>query len=182
MIVTSGNIKEKQIKGKQKILIVILVVIAAAAVAVSIWAVWFRDTMPVSTPDYAPQQIESNAQPIDEKDTAKLEQQERGGAVSLTYSNKASLSLSTRETSLMFQNPTKSNQDMKIEIAIDNKTIVESGRLEPGYKVDKLADADIDKLSVGTYEGKFIVSYYDAASGEKAIVNTEIPLTITVMD
>ena len=82
----------------------------------------------------------------------------------------------------MFQNPARSNQDMKLEIVIDGKAIVASGKLEPGYKVDKLSGVDTDKLSAGTYEGKFVVSYYNAQSGEKAVVNTEIPVTITVKD
>ena len=36
-------------------------------------------------------------------------------------------------------------------------------------------------LSPGGYEGKFIVLYYDPDSGEKAMVNTEIPITVNVV-
>lgn len=34
----------------------------------------------------------------------------------------------------------------------------------------------------GGYEGKFIVLYYDSVSGEKAVVQTEIPVRVTVAD
>lgn len=162
---------------RTKIIIAVLCAITLLAVGVSIFALLHKD----KPSDYAPQQIEQNAEPIkDEDSTEKLEQQSGGGAVSLTYSNQVTLSLSKKTVSLMFQNPTRSNQDMKVEIVIDGKTIAESGRLEPGFKVDTLSEVDTDKLSAGTYEGKFVVSFYDAESGEKAVVNTEIPITITV--
>lgn len=163
-----------------KVLIIILVLITAAAVGTTIWALFFRNRVPEVSPDYAPQQVEANAERIDDDDTLKLEQSDGGGAVSLTYSNKVTLTLSSKEAALMFQNPAKSNQDMKLELEIDGKVIAASGKLEPGYKISTLSDVDTDKLSEGTYEGKFVVSYYDTASGEKAILNTEIPIVITV--
>lgn len=172
--------KEKLSNSGRMILIMLLCVITASAIGVSAWALWFRSAKPAAAPDYAPRQVESNAQPIESDDTSKLEQASGGGAVSLTYSKEVTLTLSAKEAALMFQNPSKSNQDMKLKIVIDDKTIAESGRLEPGYKVEKLSNVDTQKLSAGTYNGKFVVSYYDAESGEKAIVNTEIPITITV--
>ena len=39
-----------------------------------------------------------------------------------------------------------------------------------------------DMLSPGSYEGSFAVLYYDPDTGEKAMVDTEIPLTITVQE
>ena len=38
-----------------------------------------------------------------------------------------------------------------------------------------------EMLQPGGYEGKFIVLYYDQTSGEKSMVNTEIPITINVV-
>lgn len=176
------NLKMKETNSRNKLLIIILSIITVIAVGVTIWALFFRDTNQVSNPDYAPQQVESNAQKAKEDDTKKLDQPKGGGAVSLIYSKEVMLSLSTKEVTLMFQNPSKSNQNMKIEVVIDSKTIVESGRIEPGYKVEKLSKVDTKKLSAGKYDGKFIVSYYNSESGEKAVLNTEIPITITVKD
>ena len=50
----------------------------------------------------------------------------------------------------------------------------EDGKLDLMEGVEK-------KLGVGGYEGKFIVHYYDQTTGEKAMVNTEIPITINVV-
>lgn len=73
-------------KGK-KILIPVLLLITLIAIGVTIWALCFRDTAPVLAPDYAPVEEESNAQAIEDDSDEKLEAEEGGGAVSLTYSN-----------------------------------------------------------------------------------------------
>jgi len=90
------------------------------------------------------------------------------------------LDLSTKEAEIMFQNPSKSNQDMALQLVIDDKIIAQSEILPVGYKLSKLVNVDTDKLTAGVYEGKFIVLYYNAETAEKAIVNTEILVTITV--
>lgn len=170
---------------KGQILIIILFVITLIAVGISVWAVCFRDNKPSdknadSLPDYAPRQIEQDALPLSENGDEKMSVPEGGGAVSLTYSNEVALSLSSKSADIMFQNPGKSNQDIILQLDIDGKIIAESGRIIPGYKLDKLDDVDADMLEQGVYEGKFLVIYYDSVSGERAIVNTEIPVTITV--
>jgi len=166
---------------RNKILILILILITAAAVGVTVWAVWFRGNDDVPPDDYAPRQVDKNALPIDDEEpTDKLSQAEGGGAVSLTYMKDVTLNLGTKEASILFQNPFKSNQDMALQLVIDNKIIAGSDKLPPGYKLSVMTNVDVDKLSAGTYEGKFVVLYYNAGTGEKAIVNTEIPVTITV--
>lgn len=86
-----------------------MLLITVAAVGVSIWAIWFRDSAPVLAPDYAPRQLEENAEPLGD-------------------------------------------------------------------------DGDEKRLTAGGYNGKFIVLYYDRTSGEKAMINTEIPVTVTVTE
>jgi hypothetical protein len=107
-----------------------------------------------------------------------------GGSVSLTYMREVTVDLSEKQAKLLFANPGKSNQDMVIQIIIQDVVICQSGTLTPGHQVKML---DLLKgteklLSAGVYEGKFNILYYHPESGEKAIVNTEIPVTITVQD
>lgn len=163
---------------KQKWIILILALITIAAVTVTL-VVLLRPKETPPPPDYAPQQVEPNANPIGDGGD-KLSQPEGGGAVSLTYSNEAMLTLSSKTAQLMFQNPTRSNQDMVLELVVADKALVRSGRLPPGYKVEALSGVDVTGLSAGTYEGKFRILYYNVDSGEKAVVNTEIPITVTV--
>ncbi|MDM8247267.1 hypothetical protein QUW49_01230 [Lacrimispora saccharolytica] len=169
-------------KSRSNRLIPVLLVITAAAVCITVWALFFRDTGPALTPDYAPQEEEQNAEPIPDDSGEKLEDPEDGSSVSLTYSRDVTISLSEKEASLLFANPGKSNQDMVLQIVVQGEVIVQSGTLKPGNQVTTLAliDGMGEKLSAGTYEGNFVVLYYDPETGEKAIVNTEIPITITV--
>ena len=135
-------------------------------------------------PDYALQDTEENAQKIPNDNGEKVESETGGGSVSLTYSNKVTIDLSDGKAKLMFANPGKSNQNMIVQIVIQNEVIVQSGMLLPGYQVTELEllDDAASKLSPGGYDGSFAIFYYHPASGEKAVVNTEIPIQITVCE
>lgn len=177
-------VDNKKENKKKRLLILLLLLITITAVGVSIWAIWFRDSAPVLAPDYAPQQLEEKAEPIGDDGDEKLSQPEGGGAVGLTYAKEISISLSDKSATLLFANPTKSNQDMVLQLVIDDVVILQSGRLEPGNRVTtlNLLDGAEKRLDAGGYNGKFVVLYYDCASGEKAMVNTEIPVTVTVTE
>jgi len=170
---------------KTTILVAILVLITVAAACITVWALFFRDSggQQVLAPDYAPQKQEQNAETIPDDTGDKMENPEGGGAVSLTYSNEVTIDLSDKAAALYFANPGKSNQDMVIQIAIQDTIILQSGTLSPGNQVKllNLLEGAEDMLQPGGYEGKFIVLYYDQTSGEKSMVNTEIPITINVV-
>lgn len=169
-------------KGNVQWLLFSLFLVTAIAVGVTVWALFFRDSGPALTPDYAPQEEERHAQTIPNDSGEKLEQPEGGGSVSLTYSRDITISLGDKTAALLFANPGKSNQDMVLQIVIQDTVIVQSGTLKPGNQVTTLdlLDGAEKKLSAGTYEGNFNVLYYNQETGEKAIVNTEIPITIVV--
>ena len=165
------------------LLILLLLLITLIAVGVTVWALFFRDSGPTLAPDYAPQEMEQRAETIPNDSGEKMDKPEGGGSVSLTYSNKVTIDLSDKLAALYFANPGKSNQDMVLQIAIQDTVILQSGTLKPGNQVkllDLLEGAE-EMLSPGGYEGKFIVLYYDQESGEKAMVNTEIPITVNVV-
>ena len=170
-------------KNKTTLLILLLVLVTLSAVCVTVWALFFRDSSPALAPDYAPQELEQNAESIPDDSGDKMDTPEGGGSVSLTYSNKVTIDLSDKAAALYFANPGKSNQDMVIQIAVQDTIIVQSGTLVPGQQVKllNLLEGAEKQLSAGGYEGKFIVLYYDQTSGEKAMVNTEIPITINVV-
>lgn len=168
-----------------KILIILLIVITVVALSVTAWALFLRkDAGPALAPDYAPKETETHAEAIPGDTGEKMEAPKGGGSVSLTYSNEVSIDLSDKAAKLIFANPGKSTQDMVLQIVIQDTVIVQSGTLKPGNRVtslDLLAGAE-GMLAPGGYEGKFVVLYYDPVSGEKAIVNTEIPVKIDVAE
>lgn len=169
---------------KKRLLILLLLLITIAAVGVSVWAIWFRDSAPVLAPDYAPRQIEENAEPIGDDGDEKLSQPEGGGAVGLTYAKEVGIRLSDGSATLLFANPTKSNQDMVLQLEIDDVIILQSGKLEPGYRISGLSllDGAEKRLAIGGYDGYFTVLYYDRTSGEKAMIDTKIPVTVSVTE
>ena len=110
-------------------------------------------------PDYAPGVVDKNAVPLPED-------------------------LKTRELTLYFQNPSKSTQNMVLEVIItqnEKETVIaKSDMLPVGYAIYKLKLQDDIKLLEGGYNGKFNIIYYDEITEEKAAVNTDIPITIAV--
>ena len=71
---------------------------------------------------------------------------------------------------------------MVLQLVVQDVVIAQSGTISPGKRVEKLdllPDA-AQRLSPGGYEGKFLVLFYQPDTHEKTIVNTEIPVQITV--
>ncbi len=138
---------------------------------------------PILNPDYPPASDDPNGEAIPgDDDQSKLEHEEGGGAVSLQFRDQLIIDLSDKKAYLYFANPGRSTQDMMLQIVIQEQVIVQSGRLRPGYQVQKLdLLKDAEKMLVeGTYNGKFVVYYYDPVTNERAMVNTDAPVTITV--
>ena len=170
------------------ILIAVLAVITLACVTTVIVVLVGQNNEPptVLAPDYAPQEEDPNAEKIPDDTGDKLDAPDGGGAVSLIYTTNVTIDLSDKKATLLFGNPQKSTQDMVVQIVVKDQVIVQSGRITPGNRVtalDLLSDAPT--LGAGTYTSencKFVVLYYDQDSGEKAILNTEIPITVTVQE
>ena len=160
------------------------IVIISITLIMAIGSVYFLlKTKNTLKPDYAPGVIDKNAVPLPD-DKEKMTASEGGGAVSLSYSNKVSIDLKTKELTLYFQNPSKSTHNMVLEVMVtqNNKevTIAKSDILPVGYAIYKLKLLDDIKLLQGGYNGKFNIIYYDEVTQEKAAVNTDIPITIAV--
>jgi len=193
---SNENEREEKKKGamvlgkKEKIFLAIIALITVVAIGVTVWALFFRKPKtdaPSSglTPDYAPQETEENAESIPGDDTSdKLDSPDGGGAVSMSYTKNVTIDISEEKAVLNFGNPGESNKDMLVQIVIQDTILVQSGRLTPGHKVSQLdlLDGAAKKLKAGGYEGKIVVLFYDQESGEKAMLNAEIPVTIQVVD
>ena len=166
---------------KQSLLVFFLLLITVCAVCVTVWALFFgmRDT--VLTPDHAPA-LEEHAQPIP-GDTARGNDAQPGsGSVSITYSNQVDICLGDRSVKLLFANPGRSNQNVVVELVIQDQIILRSGTITPGNQITELElEPEVAMvLMSGGYDGIFLIHFYDPVSGEKAIVTTEIPVSVWV--
>ena len=176
------DVEEKK-KRKIWIILLILAIITVVAIAVTIWALFFIEPIPsMLAPDYAPQELEQNAEDMGDSDADKLDAPEGGGAVNLMFQDKVTIDLGDNIASLYYGNPSQSTQDVLVQIVVQDTLIAESGRLVPGKQIKKLEleDEATDMLLPGGYKGKLVLSYYNPETSEKAAVNTEIPVSITV--
>ena len=140
-------------------------------------------SVPVLNPDFPPVEDDPNAEALG-GDEEKLDHEEGGGAVSIELHDEFTIDLSEGKAHLYFANPNRSTQDMMVEVVIQDQVIIQSGRLRPDHKVtslDLLKNAE-KKLTAGVYKGKIVVYYYDPVNNERAMVNTEVPVTITVQE
>lgn len=178
------NAPVKEEKKKKRWLLLLLLLLLLIVAGASICALYFRgEKKPTMANTTIPPKIESNAETISgDDDGKKLQAPEGGGAVSLNYSKEVDINLTEKKTSLMFGNPAKSNQDAIVRLIIQDTVILQSGSLKPGTRVTALdlAKGAKEKLTAGIYDGKFLVSFYDRASGRWATLNAEIPVTVTV--
>lgn len=173
--------QEKEKKNKSQWLILLLLLITLSALCVTAWALFFRSSDPALIPDYAPVEEEKNAENIEGDSSDKMESSQ-GGSVSISYSTDVTIDLSEKTAGLYFANPGKSNQDMVVQVIIQDTILVQSGTLKAGNQVTKLdlLEGVEKQLSPGGYDGKLVIFFYDETTGEKAVINTEIPITITV--
>lgn len=166
---------------KSRWIILLLLLLLLIAIGVTLWVLFFREETTL-TPDYAPRREDKYAQSLDDQGDEKLEQVQGGGAVSLTYSTKVTVTLDDGMASVYFANPSKSNQDMVLQLVVQDVILAQSGRLSPGKQLDtlELLEGAASRLQPGGYNGQFVVLFYQPDTGEKTIVNTEIPVDVTV--
>ena len=181
------NENKESKRDSNKILIIFLIFITVVALGVTVWALFFRESEPptILAPDYAPVETDPNAESIPGDNTeGRKENVEGGGSVTVYWSPEVTVDLSDGKASLVFANPGKSNQDMVLQIVIQDLVISQSGRLTPGSRVQsqELLDGMASRLTAGVYKGKFNILFYDPNTGEKAIMNQEILINITVQE
>ncbi len=183
------HLNEEKANKRKKLLILLLLLLLLISITITTCTLLKgqdQDT-PVLAPDYAPQEEDKNAEEIeDDNETDKMEQAENGGAVTLSYSNEVTIDLSDKKAIVSFANPFKSNQNMMIQLVIQDTVLLQSGLLKPGKLVKELdlKDGVLDDvvLTPGGYNGMFKVYFYDNETGERAVLDTELEVKITVQE
>ena len=168
-----------------KILIIALLSVAVIAMIVMILVLALHKDE-VLTPDYAPEQLEQNAEKIEGESGEKLDVAEGGGAVALNYTTDVTIDLSDKSAAITFANPGKSHNNIVLRLVVQGTVVAQSGRIEPGYRVSKLdlLEGAAEKLAPGAYETdtRFEVLFYDPESDERAFTSVDIPLVVIVQE
>lgn len=140
----------------------------------------------VLDPDFELVDPDKNAQTIPGDTGTAPNVSNGGGSMSLIYSDQVSVNLATGEVELFYQNPSESSHSIVVQIIIErgeNQYLVaESGAVNRGYMLTELTlDKDTAQiLAPGVYEGKMKLLAFDPESGERALVDMNIPVDITV--
>ena len=86
------------------------------------------------------------------------------------------------QVTLLFANPEKSGWDATVCLVVGEREAARSDLLAPGEQVTQLAlleGAEKD-LTAGSCSGTLKVSFYHPQTGAKAMLDAEIPVTVTV--
>ena len=142
----------------------------------------------VLEPDYPSMSMEFNAEKIiGDDDGEKLEAPTGGGSVEIVFSGKVVVNRGNQSVNLYYENPARSTQNVVVQVIVDapeekQYLLAQSGILEPGYRVSTLdMNGDDVTLSPGGYDGRLKLLFYDPETGERAVVDTDIPVTIEVI-
>ena len=119
----------------------------------------------------------------EEENVDKMEVSPGGGAVSLEYSNQIVINKTTKEISMYLKNPSKSRENISIEIYIkgSNKEILvgESKLIPTGYSIKKLTLTN-EEINEGEYKGFIKVFFYNEKTSEKEIIDSKINVEIKI--
>ena len=170
--------------GKQTLVIAFLSAVTVTSLGITGWALFLRPAPKLT--DYAPAELEPNAVVYDEDDgETKLGAGTNGGAVSISYTEDISISREKGVAWLHYVNPASSRNSVALQLVlVDSEgreaVVGQSGLLQPGTMLEELTLDDAG-CQPGSYGGKYILTFYDPESGEKAILNTVLDgLKVTV--
>lgn len=165
-----------------------------AGLLLCLWLLWtamhINDEPEIIDPDHPLPTVDGYAVTIPEEenhgDAAVSEK--GGGSVSMIYTLSVDINLKDGTAKIDFRNPSVSNHDIALILyAISGEEeypLAQSGLVKAGSRLETMnliEDAVI--LNPGIYTGKYKVLYYDAITGEKALVEPEITdLVITVTE
>ena len=175
-----GKKKSSGKRQKNKICIIVLLIILLLGIGILV----FLCVKGHKSDDFAPK-LDSTAEQMEDTGE-KMDAPEGGGAVSLTYSTAVTISMKDRTAQILFENPSKSTKDTVLQLTVKGQkegqesVIAQSKLIPAGYKLSQMELDDDVELKVGKYEGNLNVLYYDGESGKKEVVDTKIPVTLTV--
>lgn len=171
---------------RQSIAMMVLLAVTIVSLCVTGWAVFLRPKPKLT--DYAPAELEPNALNYEEDiSTEKLSASSGGGAVSISYTKQVYVDTVAHTATLHYANPMSSVNYVAVQLVLVDDAgreavLGQSGMLKPGTKLETLALTDDAGLKPGSYGGKFVLTFYDPDTGEKAIVNTVVEGLEVVVD
>lgn len=110
----------------------------------------------------------------------KLEVPQNGGGAVVTCGTDAVIDLKERIVEYYYSNSSRSPSAVRLQLYMQDEMIATSGMIYPGYRTYQLDLVKRLQLKEGTYDGVLKILFYDSQTNEKANVDGEIDIVITV--
>lgn len=169
------------------ILLIVLILLLAVVAVLVLRLLADREREPtVIEPDYSLVDPDDNADTIPGDDGTAPSVNNGGGSMELIFGDQITVDLAAGKVALNYQNPKESTHAIVVQIIIERGEeqylVAESGGIKRGYAISELSlNADTAKiLAPGVYEGVMRLFAYDPETGERALVDMNIPVDITV--
>ena len=139
-------------------------------------------------PDHPLPEIDPDIEtlPVDE-DGDKVQSESGGGFVSMVFTKEASISLSSNTATIYYQNPSKSNHAVILELYLisdgQEYFLGRTGLIPAGGAIYRMDVSERDAgIRAGIYTGLYRTYYYDPQTGERAAISsdiTEVKISVT---
>jgi len=106
--------------------------------------------------------------------------QDGSGQAAVTYSPQVNIDLAGKTANVYFMNPEGSHSCLLVSVDVEDTEVAKTGMIMPGYGIELIDNLDVSGLTPGEYDGQLRVDNYNAETGEKAIMVTTLPVSITV--
>ena len=141
-------------------------------------------TIPGITPDYPLPPVDEEAEDaVDGDDKMDVESGNTGAA--LEWSSDVKVTISNKSASLYVRNPSRSLQNISLQLVVKDQVVGESGLILPGKRLTTMEIKDGAFTQSGVFSpenAKLVVRYYDPTTNACAIVTTDIQVTVTVVE
>lgn len=106
-------------------------------------------------------------------------------SLSFTLGQEITVSLSSGECQFYFTNPSGNTNCVILSLVVENEDgtrteIAHTGAVYPGYRLESATLLEGASLSAGSYSGYAVLTSYDVDTHDKAMVETELPVNLTV--
>lgn len=168
-------------KRRTEIMVTVMTGVSVFAFSFGIWAMWFQAPVVVE-PDYAVREMDSNATEMERSENTMLDIASGDGAATLIFERQVDIDLSHNVANFLVENPARATNNLVVEIVVKNQVIARSGAIKPGYRLTELnLTAGVGELlEPGVSDGQILVYTYDSETGERAVDNSKIIVTIIV--
>lgn len=162
-----------------KIIAVVIAILIIFGGAYTIWGVFIdsdADDLAMKAIPVSTEFTEASA--VDDPDS--LEAEEEGSAV-VICTQQVTVHTKSGTVDLFYQNPHESTASVMLELYSEGSLIATSETIPSGYELYKMKLSCKVVADEGIYDGKLRILFFDASTGERVNIDSEINILISIV-